>query len=989
MDAGDSQAVPPAKFTDGKEFERRVADFYRSLGCRVDTNIRLAGQEIDLLVIQYVEGMGPLSFMVECKDWARSIGNQDVQNFAATVSTLRASGKIHSGVLISRSGFTADAKGTAEAISYINLLTIDELEQNTLSASTGMRLLAQDYRDKAIFSEFVEVDGYKSNWDDRGGDKQLEIPVENVCTTIRDSVLGGRIANFFLLGDYGAGKTTLLRRLQYQLCEAMLNGRTRYLPVFVPLKNYYDIQDISILLRNSLRDDFHRELSAGLLSRCIRQGRFVFLLDGFDEMAERSGEDKRYDLFQRLLPVLASQCPIVLTSRPSLFVARGEMERLVSRWRTESVPLPSTANRPAKPSKNAVQRYDSMDKLKEILLAGLRSDGSGFGFSELPADDHLAVITLSPFDSEKIKKYITRRLDAYKVGDDSRPHNVDSILSFIKRVYDLSDLAKRPLLLRLIVDTVLRGGIDVTDRTLKLGPSDLYEVYTSLKLEEDWNKGAVRRQGLSREQRRHFAEIVAVAMYESGTLYVELSEILRILPLTAVTPGIEAAASSPLSADELATDFLTCSFLVIDDRQICRFVHKSFMEFFVARMIKSRLSPNNSLLQKPLPAEILYFLGGFAPTDRSTAEQLWVRFTQAQSEQVTFRRNLLAAYLFSSPSHGSRRVKDAELSDVSYETLVWSKLNMRRCVLFRVNIQRLDLRKPDWAEVMLKACSFRSWRITGGSLSCEADDSEFGSINVKGPARIAPIIRNTQINYMALERTNGIIELHDTSVDSFSAQLCNVTIRTRQSRVSTVDIRDSMIKFDRASVLRDSDLNAGVVRNSVMLINDGHGIPVSMRIDRCVIDMSQQERGSAQQALGAEILNISNDSCIYAYGIEILLKRGSRQNVAMEATCGVLGATYLGSTKDARDFCGWGVLIWEGEEAFRELPKKGYLPIREELMLCTREWFNQQAFLSDALGTIREIDKKDMQSWGDSEDQLQSVLTAVRAQVLKVAKGNS
>jgi hypothetical protein len=943
--------MPTSELPAGREFERHVADFYRGLGWKVETNIRLNNQEIDIIASRHVEGLGPLISLIECKDWDRRLTNQEVQNFAATVITLRESGRVHSGVLVSRRGFTADAKGAADGISYVSLITLEELENDILSASAGIRLLAQDYQEQDIFNEFIEIDGRHANWSHNTKERNADSLVRNVCADIRKSILEGSVNNFFLLGDYGAGKSTLLRRLQYRLCQDMLDGRGTYLPTFVPLKNYYNVQDISALLRNSVREDFLREFSGELLARYIRQGRFIFLLDGFDEMTERSGEDKRNELFQRILPILTSSCPTVLTSRPSMFVARGEIERLVSRWKAEAVPLPSTATRPIKPSKNSAQRYEYIDRLRESLLAGLRSEGATPKVAELPSEDSLAVINLNPLDPAKIRKYITQRLETASKSN----LNADETLSFIERVYDLSDLAKRPLLLRLIVDTIFQGGIDVTDPTLKFGPSDLYEIYTSLKLDVDWGKGVVRRRGLTREQRREFAEAVAVAMYRSGTLHVEMKEVMQLLASASTqftdstVSDTENIAKTSLSPDEVATDLMTCSFLTIDDRQICRFVHKSFMEFFVARTIKMHLTLHNPLLQNALPTQILYFLGGFSPTNRNDSQQLWMRFMQAPTQEVALRGNLLAAFMFSSPTHTSRRIRDVEMRNVIYESIAWSDANLRRCRLIKINFQRLTLTRPSWAEVFLNACSLKMWSMENGYVSCETENSDFGTVEVKEIELVA-ISRGSRIDRIELHDSTATIELHDSFIGRLSAQQSDIIIRVNQSRVREVYISGSTIGLDDESMMRDVGIDSGLIRDSFVNVSDVRSLHGAVRFENCIVDISHGPSESGPQALPASVLsNMSANSCVYAMKMEFPSRRSDRMESANQVTCGIIGAAYFGSLNDIREFRGWGVLIAAGEETVRETSKKGFTVVRGDLLLCTKEWLAQQAFAKDAL----------------------------------------
>lgn len=172
---------------------------------------------------------------------------------------------------------------------------------------------------------------------------------------------------------------------------------------------------------------------------------------------------------------------------------------------------------------------------------------------ELPPDEALAVVNIQPLDAEKIREYIRRKFGSVEGGFH---YSVEDTMAFIARTYDLSDLASRPLLLRMIVDTIMEGAVDVTDLTLQFGPSALYELYISIKLQLDWDKGDVRRGALDRNQRRDFAVAVAVAMYEAGKLDINLSDVLATLP-----SSIVSVAGVELSAEEIATDFLTCSFL--------------------------------------------------------------------------------------------------------------------------------------------------------------------------------------------------------------------------------------------------------------------------------------------------------------------------------------------------------------------------------------------------------------------------------------------
>ena len=82
------------------------------------------------------------------------------------------------------------------------------------------------------------------------------------------------------------------------------------------------------------------------------------------------------------------------------------------------------------------------------------------------------------------------------------------MLNRIKNTYNLSDLAKRPILLKLIVATIPNIPDDE-----EIDASIVYEVYTGFWLKRDWDKGAVR-QLISPEQRRLFMIELSNSMFK-------------------------------------------------------------------------------------------------------------------------------------------------------------------------------------------------------------------------------------------------------------------------------------------------------------------------------------------------------------------------------------------------------------------------------------------------------------------------------------------
>lgn len=124
--------------TDPSEFERYVARLYVAMGYNTTESISQVGQQVDLLADKYFSGLGRVCLAIECKSHAARVGNQLVHDFISTVDTLRAHNLINGGVMVARSGFTANALDAAFRLPYVELLTPEDLYQSVLDSDHAL-----------------------------------------------------------------------------------------------------------------------------------------------------------------------------------------------------------------------------------------------------------------------------------------------------------------------------------------------------------------------------------------------------------------------------------------------------------------------------------------------------------------------------------------------------------------------------------------------------------------------------------------------------------------------------------------------------------------------------------------------------------------------------------------------------------------------------------------------------------------------------------
>lgn len=117
-------------------------------------------------------------------------------------------------------------------------------------------------------------------------------------------------ANSIITGIGGAGKTFFMRKAWLELFD----GNSKSVPIFVELRKTNEATELN--LKEFIRAAISRtsKLESSMFEYFCKEGRFCFLLDGFDEVFR-----ERSDVMQEQVLQFAAdypKCPVILSSRP-------------------------------------------------------------------------------------------------------------------------------------------------------------------------------------------------------------------------------------------------------------------------------------------------------------------------------------------------------------------------------------------------------------------------------------------------------------------------------------------------------------------------------------------------------------------------------------------------------------------------------------------------------------------------------------------------
>ncbi len=385
--------IPESTYSKGAALERRVAEVYHQLGAEsVKTNLRLAGQELDVLAV--VRGADGFSTRVgiDCKNYSSKVGVNEVNAAAQKLSLLRQAGHIDLAVLLSIEGFTSEGANAATALG-VRTTTFDDLLRRIADFSGYLIRSVQEYEQGRIHSRKL----YRPLHCTSEGNHDLGYVHDHVARWFND---GGRLLT--LLGDFGTGKTTFAERLFWETANAYLEDPASHrIPIFVPLKRYRKEINLRSLITDLLLHEYGVRIPDYRTFTALNEdGRLLIILDAFDEMATGADESEVISNFRELLTLATPNSRVLLTCRTHFFKDQDQLHRLHT----------------------GTALYREMDA------------------TSVP----YSLCFISPFSTDDIEVLVQRYA----------PERVAEYLSIIDTTYNLKELSRHPILLEMILTTV-------------------------------------------------------------------------------------------------------------------------------------------------------------------------------------------------------------------------------------------------------------------------------------------------------------------------------------------------------------------------------------------------------------------------------------------------------------------------------------------------------------------------------------------------------
>jgi hypothetical protein len=433
--------------------------------------------------------------------------------------------------------------------------------------------------------------------------KQLGVDIVSVLADWACSGDGPRLTA--LLGEFGTGKTVTCQLVTRELVKRREQGKSNTLPLYFDLRNL-DLNNAGGpgTLERIVGELLHRTgesmLDAKQVIAHIRKTGAIVIFDGIDEVTNRLNADEAIRFYRELLSIVPVED----------WQADSDRRRSI-RMGEKVVPSPAVGPRILVSCRSHYFRD----------LTTQRSFLSGQDRAGLTADDDIQAFNMLPFSDYQIRAYLELHLGTLEVR---------RAVDLIAQIYNLQELAERPILLRFIRESLLM--LDNEHRagsTINL--ARIYDIFVSQTLARDDPKHIipVREKRLLLEAlAREMHQLCIREMPHEKLTDWFVKEASRFPRLMAALHGLEGLKASEMFLQDLRNT----SLIVRPSEGGFRFGHTSILEYFLADDIFKSiyLGVGTTELNIPLPS-------------RETLGFILARFEIAEaSDRDEFERNFPA-----------------------------------------------------------------------------------------------------------------------------------------------------------------------------------------------------------------------------------------------------------------------------------------------------------------------------------------------------------
>jgi len=690
---------------DKTELVKNVATIFRLNGHNVEIDVEINHRRIDV-VAEEIQGIFRKTYLIECAEYRDSVGVDKAQ---VDINKLNAAKEKLANTCIcahvSVSGYSPQASGYLRDAG-VSFSTYSNLISSMINFTPYIQSVNNDKLKPILLKEFQETRMYH--------DDDSKINSRPSIQFVEEWLRNDGVKWITILGDYGVGKSWLLKRILYLLSDRYdKDPEVEPLPFFIPLQNFAKAFDYQNLITRTLSRSGLSGVHYDAFQFLAEQGRIIFLLDSFDEMAQKLSRSIIRENLLAILDGVSGNSRVIMTSRPNYFENRAERIKMID-W---------VGGRPS--HKIDTNVFEQQRRTAAIIM------------EKLTRTDFARLTDLS---SEQCMRL-------FRIALNDNQNALTTLLSLFNKFQNLGSIAQRAVIARLLVTVAetLSGGSDneevmgmIPDGINSINCGKIFEIVVYNLIHRDMGVGDIPPS-----MRLGFLQNLATFLQSKlASQAASPSEVRRVVALTMsdVLKGSDNVADleeeyyrvcrrhaglTTLGQFEDTSGQIDLPVDAEDVDSPILFSHNSLREYLVAYSIRSWLLSDGAcdLSHVSITDEICSFIWDiveFTPGLDASLKERYIS-EKHKNNEVLFKviyykasKNKNYVKFFGVPAN----IKNVDLGDMSFSGFNLEGAKITGCLCENTNFRESNLSHVDFSGTDIDGGMFDNAKLSGADFRC-------------------------------------------------------------------------------------------------------------------------------------------------------------------------------------------------------------------------------------------------------------------------------